>query len=290
MPWYVLNHISPTPGKSMRPAQQAVDNFNRTNDARVDFFAPTIREVRVKNGQEEAVERPLTYHYVFLRATEEEAKRLCALDNGFSFVIDRAGNSRHAIVSDKAMTAFQQIARHYGNTLPFFSLDAVDLQEGDRIEIVDGDFAGLEGTYLPRERSNKGNVVITSDSGFASMIFDVKASHIRVLEFAPGTRRPYDIIDAFVPRLRGALQTHNSGQPLTERQLTDLLLFIRRMENVRLDNHKIEAKLLALLIAAKRLLGSDEASIRPLLDRYQRRRLAVTNPKTQLLLKELLPN
>ncbi len=288
MSWFVLNHIPTSPNKGLQQARRAVETFNRQNGTDLELFAPTIRQTRIKNGIEEIIEKPLTFHYVFLRAAETEAKQLCALpDNGFSFVINRNAAQRHAIVSDSEMAAFRAIATRYGNTLPFFTIDEIDLSEGDKIEIVDGEFAGLTGTYLPRPRTAKGNVIIRAESGFASVVFDIKAKHIRILEFAPGSKRPYDIIDAFIPRLQDALNTAKAGRPLSQRQLSDLLLFTRRMEAVRLDNHKIEAKFLALLITAKRLLGADDATLRPLLDRFAKRRPAVTNPKTLALLATL---
>ncbi len=268
-----------------------VERFNRSNNADIQLFAPTIRQTRIKNGREEAIERPLTFHYVFLHATEQDVKRLAGQDNGFSLILSRTGGTeRYAIVTDKAMAAFQMIARHFENTLPFFSLAEVDLQEGDRIEIVDGEFAGLQGTYLPSPRRASGNVIITADNEFASVIFDVKASHIKVLEFSKTTRRPYDLIDAFIPRLLAAKATFEAGEALTQKQLTDLILFTRRMEDARLDNHKIEAKLLGLLLAAKRLLGADDETLRPLRERYSRRLTAVTNPKTLALLNSLEPS
>lgn len=287
--WFVLNHISTAPAKRLEQAKAAIDRFNLTENAQIQLFAPTIRQTRIIKGKKEIIERPLTFHYVFVYASEPEVKRLASLENGFSLILSRAGSERYAIVSDEAMASFQRIAQIYGNTLPFFRLEDVDLQEGDLIEIIDGEFAGLQGYYLPRARSNSGTVVIAADNSFASAVFNVKTDRIRVLKFAPGSRRAYDIIDAFIPKLQSAITTDREGQPLTRRQLTDLLLFIRRMESVKLDNHKIEAKLLGLLIAAKRLLGTDESTLQPLLDRYLRRLPAVTNPKTLSLLSNINP-
>lgn len=286
--WFVLNYISPVPGRNRERAESEVERFNRSNNTDLQLFAPTIRQTRIKNGREEVIERPLTFHYVFLHATEQEAKRLAGQDNGFSLILSHTGGQdRYAVVSDAAMASFQRIALHYGNTLPFFSLNDVDLLQGDRIEIVDGEFAGLQGTYLPSPRRASGNVIVTADNEFASVIFDVKASHIKILEFSKSTRRPYDLIDAFIPRLLSAKETIESGESLSQKQLTDLILFTRRMEDARLDNHKIEAKLLGLLIAAKRLLGADDATLLPLRQRYARRLPTVTNPKTLALLHSL---
>lgn len=287
--WFVLNYIPRVHSQGVKQARKDVETYNRRNGTSLELFTPTIRQTRIRHGREEIIERPLTFHYVFLLATESRAKELCSLDNGFSFVLNRSGgDQRYATVSESAMAAFRRIALNYGNALPFFSIEDVDLSEGDRIEIVDGEFAGLTGTYLPRPRSASGNVIIESESGFASVIFNVKASYIRVIEFAKNTRRHYDLIDAFTPRLLKAKATVESGSPLSEKQLTDLILFTRRMETARLDNHKIEAKLLALLIAAKQLLGADASALQPLLTRFEKRRNTITNPQTRALLQSIL--
>lgn len=268
-------------------ARRIVDSFNHVNGTSIELFAPTFRQTLIRNGREVAIERPLTYHYVFLNAEAEEAKRLCSAGRGFSFVLTPGAEHRHAIVDNQTMAAFRRIAAHYGNELPFFSLYDVDLEEGDKIEIVDGEFAGLTGTYLPRARSNKGNVVISGSGDFAGVIFDVKVEHIRILEFSKTSRRAYDQIDAFAERLRDAKATLDAGNSLTQKQLTSIILFVRRMEKAQLDNHKIEAKLLGLLLAAKRMLGRPGIEIAKLRERFERRRASITNPTTLRLLEEL---
>lgn len=289
MPWYVLTHIPKQPGNPTRIALKTVEIFNRSHGSSLTLFAPTIKERIAINGTEENIERALTYHYVFLKATLEEAMQLCALDNGFSLVLSRSSAvNRYAILSDEDMAVFQRIAAVYKYNLSFFSIEDVDLEKGDKIEIVGGEFAGLKGTFLYQPRSNKGNVVITTDNNFASMVFNIKVSQVRILEFSPSTNRYYDIIDAFIPRLLDAKATVDAGKQLTERQLERLVVFTRRMGSVKLDNHKIEAKLLGLLLRANILMKAPESEIALLRARLLKRLPAVTNPKTLCFLKDLL--
>lgn len=281
--WFVLNFVcrERSTGGSVR---EVVERFNRSGEGCVDLFAPRIMAMRVVNGRAAVVERPLMFHYVFVRGRLEVVKRLCAGDNGLSFVLDRGSERRYAVVSPWAMDSFMRIARCYENSLPLYDIGDIDLEEGDRVEVVDGPFAGLSGTYMPRKKSTRGNVVIALDGLHGSIAWDVEARHVRILSFAPGSKRAYDQVEAFVPRLLGALRKFHAGCRLGAGELAALTVFCRRMEAVRLENHKLEAKLLALLAAAQNVLGDYEAG-RKTRVRYERRRGAITNPWTSALVR-----
>lgn len=147
--WFVLNHI-PGPGSSRISAvRRAVDTFNNRHSSCIELFAPTIVSASRIGARMICSEKPLTYHYVFIRGAYSEIKSLCQGSNGFSFVIDHGGGSRYATVSDRSMADFMTIARACRNTLPFFPLDSVELESGDLVEVVDGPFAGLVGYFIP---------------------------------------------------------------------------------------------------------------------------------------------
>lgn len=283
--WYVLNHIGHFPYRDR--ARKSVDTFNRAEGTDLDLFAPTYVQREERDGQVQLRRVNLTFHYVFLHGSLPDIKRLCSLDNGFSFLLNRSGAERYATVDDRTMHDFRQIARAYENCLPFYRIDAVELEKGDLVEIVNGDFPGLIGTYLPRAKSNSGNIVLLVDDCFGVKLFDIKATDIRVLEFAPGTTRAYDQIDAFVPNLLAALRHYAAGEPLTPALATRLNVFLRRMEVVRLNNPKLEARLSILLYATAHILGlTDEAT--HYRDRYDNRAEAITNPWTRLLVNLIL--
>lgn len=278
--WYVLRH-APMP-YFLRTARKTLDRFNEHESVPLELFAPTFVRHQVRNGRSTLAEVPLAYQYLFVRGRLEAVKRLCLSDNGYSLIIDRAGSDRYAMISDERMRDFQTIARAYGNNLPFFSLENVELESGDIVEIVNGDFPGLVGTYMPRPKSNTGNIVLAVTGKIGTVVYDVRADDVRVLQFAADTTRAYDQIDAFVPRMFRALRHHRAGDELPLDLRTHLMVFTRRMGDVRLDNHKAEAKLLALLVGATRLLGDDEGYVKAL-RRYERRKSALTNPWTRAL-------
>lgn len=255
--WYVLTYVnaaSPTKG-----AQRSVDAFNLAEGTALQLFAPryVVREQR--QGQAVTRQRPLTFHYVFLRGQFADVKRLCAQGRGFAFLLDRAGAERYATIADAQMEGFKMIARAYENSLPYFSLQDVDLEQGDLVEVVNGDFPGLIGRYIPAPKSRSGMVLLQVDHDFATAAFNVRASDVRVLEFAADSRRAYDQIDAFVPRLLSALRLYRQGQPLTKPLIANLTIFCRRMELVTIPDPKLRAKLAAMLAATAHLLGQPTA-------------------------------
>lgn len=279
--WFVLKHFTNGNNKNENPARQ-IERFNNAGH-RLELFAPTILEKRTVGERNKLVERPLMYHYVFVKGNEDEVKDLCTTAYGFSFVLSRSTEDRYAKLSDEAMHSFMIVARAYSNNLPFFSLENVNLEAGDLVEIVDGKFAGLTGVYIPKKRSKKGSLIIAGNMQFATVVYEVEANNIRVLEYARNTKRLYDIIDAFVPRLFVILRKFTSGDTLTEKDITALTVFCNRTQSARLDNQKSAAKLGALLLAAAYILGRDSEvrAARQMLDRYSP---SVTNVWTQSLI------
>lgn len=283
--WFVLNYISSTPDRAAAAAR-TVSAFNAATGARLSVFAPTIIEMVERNGRLVRRDTPLIFHYVFVYGTEDQVKRLCAADNGYSLIINRAGSQRYLTVSQADMDAFVVIARAHSNCLPCYASDEVDLCEGDLIRIVDGPFAGLCGRYVPRRGSRSGNVYISVTQDLATVIYNVSADYVSIIEFARDSRRVYDIIDAFVPRLQRAIDAYRPDEPLPPDIVAPLSIFVRRMGDARLNNPKIDGKLQALLRAAHAILGNADAA-RDAARRLERLAPHITNPATRTLLAHL---
>ena len=216
--WWVLNHVAGGSAGRIRRAREAVDRLNVSESLDLELWAPSIVNAVDVGGRMIRREVALTYHYVFVRGRLRDVKRLCGAQNGFSFVIDRAGADRYAHVSEAQMTAFRIIARGYENRLPFFRIEDVELEDGDLVEVMDGAFAGLVGRFMARKGSSNGNIAVQTSGGLGTMAFNVDARSVRVLEFAAGSRRAYDQIDAFAPRLFAALRKMRMSEQLTDRE------------------------------------------------------------------------
>lgn len=277
--WYVLNYIPPR-GHNRRALPGLVAGFDASlEEGRLELFAPTFFTVVSSDRGPRRVERPLLYHYVFIRGQEKNVKLLCSTLSGFSFVLDhREGSSRYLTIPDATMEAFRTIARLHGNRLECYSPQDIGLEEGDKVEIVTGQFAGLSGTYIPRKGGRTGNIYIAVTQQLGTVVYDIPADCVRVIEFAPATRRPYDQMDAYIPRLLSLL-----GAPGTSATSTAAaIVFTRRFCSVKLGNPKVDAKLRLMLYASYRLLGEDEKAEKALVG-YRALESHITNVWTQAL-------
>lgn len=277
--WFVLNHVGTTSSDS---AANAVNRYNAYNGSRLELFAPTYVVREEKNGQIKMRTANLTFHYVFVRGSFPEIKSLCGQNNGFSFLIDRSSSDRYATVTDREMSNFKNIARAYKNCLPYYPLDEINLEEGDLVEVVNGDFPGLIGTYMPKPRSNGGNIVLNVYNNVGTVVFNVKASDVRVLRFSAQSTRANDQIDAFIPNLLEALQYFDADRPLPDRLIARLSMFCNRMAVADVNNRKLNAKLQALLFGGNFILGNT-ADAEKAREHYDRLKSAVTNEWTRAL-------
>lgn len=278
--WYVLNFI----GESFRDTpQKVVDRYNAKVEMPLELFAPTYVVREERQGEMKFRTVNLTFHYVFVRGEFYNIKRLCGQPNGFSFLIDRVSESRYATIDDTRMTHFMNIARAYKNCLPYFSLEDIDLEDGDLVEVVKGDFPGLIGSFIPNAKSKTGNIVLKVFNNVGTIAFNVKASDVRVLEFSKNFTRANDQIDAFVPHLLSALRSFYNNRPLTPALAAKLAVFCGRMEVVKLNNRKLDARLQILLYAAYTITGNS-AMAATAFDKYRRVEDAVTNEWTKLLI------
>ena len=279
--WFILNYIGIT---CHNMAKKVIDRFNVYHDCALEIFAPTYVVRDDKNGKIRMKTVNLTFHYVFVRGSFAEIKMLCGQNNGFSFMIDHGGAERYATVSDKEMANFKNIARAYKNCLPYFPLDEIDLEDGDLVEVVNGDFPGLVGFYMPKPKSNSGNIILKVFNKVGTIAFDVKATDVRVLEFSQKSTRANDQIDALVPHLLKALRFYKDSEALPISLISKLSIFCSRMGIVRLNNSKLNARLQAFLYGCNSILGNlQEAELAK--TKFEKNKDAVTNEWTAALIR-----
>lgn len=282
--WFVLNHIGGTLRDS---ARKAVDRFNSCNGTSLELFAPTYVVRDESRGEVGFRTVNLTFHYVFVKGTFAEVKRLCAQPNGFSFLIDHGSEGRYAVIDDRRMAHFKNIARAYKNCLPYFPLDEIDLEDGDLVEVVKGDFPGLVGTFMPNAKSKTGNIVLNVYNNVGTIAFNVKATDVRVLQFSSHSTRANDQIDAFVPHLLDALRHFYNDEALPTALAAKLAVFCGRMEVVRLNSRKLDARLQILLYAGNHIIGNMTGADKAL-GKFQRVKESVTNEWTKGLVNLIL--
>ncbi|MDE6805695.1 MAG: hypothetical protein K2J05_02685, partial [Muribaculaceae bacterium] len=204
-------------------------------------------------------------------------------------LVSAASSARYVSLSDAEIQAFRIIARAYSNRLPYYRPTDIDLIDGDEVEVVSGPFAGLKGTFIARRGTPHGNIIVNATGQIGSIAYNIKADTIRILRFAKDSRRAYDQIDAFLPKLRAALKVYRANQSLTPAQAAPLNIFTRRFAVTDIPGAKLDAKLQALLAVANEILGNREAAAQAM-ERYRKRLPHVTNPATIALLRELIPS
>lgn len=280
--WYIMHHMPMVGVQRKRSATEVVERFNMTQHRNLEVFAPMMTRV-VKQGERFVTrDMPLAYQYVFIRGSFEEIRELCKLSDRFAFLVNRGSEERYATMTDRQMDTFQQVALGYTNNLPFLSLEDIDLEEGDLVEIIEGSFVGLVGYFMPKAKSGVGNIVLAVTQNMGTVIYDVKARYVKILEFSKKSRRSYDQIDAFVPKLFRALRSFYLREPLATREKSQLSVFCSRMGSVKVENPKTDAKLQALLSVAQLILGNGKqaAAARA---RLEQRMPKVTSVSTQSL-------
>ena len=236
--WFVLNYI-PSIVARHETAEAVVGRFNKVNDEELELFAPTFVKMVETGGKLKRIETPLMFHYVFVRGSLGCVKDLCSQTNGFSFVLSHLDSPRYLSITDQSMEAFKTVARYYANQIPCFSTEEIDLEEGDYVEVVQGAFSGLKGRYISKKRGRSGNLLIAVTQDLAATVYAVKADYLRVLEFAKNSKRAYDQVEAFIPRLFAAMRVYRSGGKLDAGLIAPLVVFCRRFDSVKFDNAKI---------------------------------------------------
>lgn len=259
--WYVLNYITRGRGVS---SETTAGRYAASTGERLEVFAPTyIEMIRRDNGDWVRAERPLLYHYVFVRGTESAVKGLCGSDNGFSLILNRASEGgRYLTMSPVALENFRTLSRCYRSSIPCYLTDEVDLCEGDLVEIASGEFVGVRGRYVPKKGGRSGYVTLSVTQGMHALVLGVKSDYIRILAFGRNSRRVYDQLDAYLPRLLAALRTYRTGAPLGPRDLAPVEVFVRRMGLATLPAGKARTKLHLLLWASYTLLGDEANAIK----------------------------
>jgi len=220
---------------------------------------------------------------VFVKGSHNDVKRLCSEPNGLSFVLDRSKLVPQPMTAtDEEINSFRIIAQSLAGRLPVILASQVDLADGDQVEVITGPFQGLGGTFHPRQGSSYGTLTVTSGAGLTALVTDIHVSQLRVVKFADMTKRPYDIIDAFTPRLMVALRSYGTGKSLDAQTIAPLISFTRRLDGTGISNPKLDAKLQLHLLGAYTILG-DRNRARQSRQRYEARREQLTNPQTLAL-------
>ena len=258
--WYVMTGYALDKRRGMSIAAQ-VEKYNAEHGSDLEVFAPTF--VKVYNEAKSPRRRmlPLVCQYFFIRGRLSQVKDFRLRNKGYNLVYDRAdkeSETSYLHLSDEDMSAFRSMALAYKYNMPCFSPSEVDLVACDKVRIVGGEFAGVEGYLVSQQGRDGGRVIIKVGELMAVQTLDINPKYISVLSFAKGSRRMYDKIDSYESKLRRAMDYYRRNGELDVTNAAAVSYFITRFGLAEIPTGKMRAKVSALLAASYYLMGDKE--------------------------------
>lgn len=268
--WYVLSAKA-----GIREIERQFERLSaarvRRGEEPVEYFIPTCIRMSTLFGQARMSRRKLIGNYIFVRDTYKnilEAKQVMESLWLLPHPDHNEGKRAYMTISDHDMALFKAIARAYSNELPCIPIGAVDLDEGDKVEIVGGEFDGMCGTLQCSQGRNGGKVLMTIGNLFIAVTPDIRPQFIRILQFGKGNRHPYRLFEAHVPRALLALSHLRAGddsgeaQGLTTEDVAAMTVFTGRFESLQPSTVNIASQHATLMFMSYAALQDKEKMTR----------------------------
>ena len=235
--WYVLSAR-----ESVKRLEQQFETLSasrlRKGGEPIDYFLPTCVVASSLFGESRMTRKKLVGNYIFVHdsyANILDMKRSMESLWLLPHPDNNQDEKRYMTISDRDMDVFKSIAVAYANQLPCYPIDTVDLEEGDKVEIVGGEFDGVCGTLQCRQGHNGGKVLMQVGNLFVVSTPDIRPQYIRILQFGKGNRHPYRNFEAHLSRAILALKhlfgCENTG--LTTEDIAAMAVFVGRFNALK---------------------------------------------------------
>ena len=266
--WYILSAKDGI--KSLEQQFSAISALRqRRGDNEVEYFMPTCVEQSSVFGKPAMRRRKLMGNYVFVHDTYPNIIEIKAIINSLWLLPhpdnSRQGERRYMTISDSEMATFKAIARAYANELPCYPIDSVDLDEGDQVEIIGGEFDGMRGTLQCSQGRNGGKVLMAVGNLFLVSTPAIGPQYIRILQLDKGNRHPYRKFEAHLPRALQALahaksagRTADANNGLTNEDIAAMAVFTGRFEALQPATVNIASQHATLMLMSYAALGDKE--------------------------------
>lgn len=230
-----------------------VDQVEKFNDEYgFDFEVSTPAFVKVYNEAKDSRRLPLVCQYFFMRGRLSQVKYFRSQNTGYNLVHDKADKlpeTSYLRLSDEDMSAFRSMALAYKYNMLCLSPSEVDLVACDKVRIVGGEFAGVEG-YLVSQQGREGRrVIIKIGEVMAVQTLDINPKYISVLSFAKGSR------DSYVSKMRRAMDYYRRNGELDVMNAAAVGYFITRFGLAEIPAAKMLTKVSVLLAVSYYLMG-----------------------------------
>lgn len=227
------------------------------------YLPVTETKTKDRKGQEKIVKQPKVLNYLFVLATRAQVDKL-SVEKSVSPVYSHRNKDEIRKSSDKWLTVpnsqmhmLMTVIQNNDSVVNFSALDEQLLKKGDRVEVIDGPFKGIEGVLLTSQGAKGGKVYVSLSNTEGLLSALVPEDYLRVVEFSRSNDHFYRKIEAFEKILNEAVETYRMQQYLDTDQRANLQMFLTRYDRLRNLTHVNNARLTACRYAALVLLGRD---------------------------------
>lgn len=257
--WYIMR----LPKSNIRAGEELERESVRRLEANLPplrYFAPEFVEVADMDGKAKMVHKPLCLNYVFIRSTLGELKKFRQTHPGYNLIRRHKSEPLcgYLYVRDSEMRMFMIVARAYRDAIPCYAPDRQMLNKGDRVRIIGGSFAGVEGVLLTQKGKDGGRVVINVCNQLSVPTLSIRPEYIKVISFASDNKHIYKKLDSYYPRIRRAMHRCVSGKGLDDADRKNVSAFVSRFGDLDIPSNKIKGKFLAFMMMSHKVLGHEE--------------------------------
>lgn len=282
--WYLLkfNHISL---KKIKEVLQTTE---------IEHFLPSF--VSIENGprgQKIRRERPLMFNMLFVHCSLKNAVYFVSHHREVNFVSKRIDRSekptvalnkylnrenesgeermvpkyddatfRHVVtIPDNQMQMFiKAVTLNKSKSIPYVKPTEIDLEKGDRVRIVGGDYDGIEGILESQKGKDGGIIFVHIQDFIATKTTEIRPEYIQILEFAKSGKHMYKKFDSFMVRGERCVNSLLRGEGITSRDREYFKLFTMRFEHLVTPTTNMKAKLLLYMFIAHSCMGNENES------------------------------
>lgn len=151
--------------------QREVSAKMKLDELSVENFLPMRTERRRRpNGRFCKSLIPLIHNYLFVRSNREVLDGIKAFSLPYLRYATcvRDGRREIMIVPESQMRSFIAVVERGDSKAVFLDPASIDLNEGDKVRIIEGPFAGVEGTFM-RLQDGRGKRVIVKIESVAAV-------------------------------------------------------------------------------------------------------------------------
>ncbi len=258
--WYVLMFNQ---GVATIKKEFATLSIKRAYEGKgpIEYYMPTCYFRVNKFGTSQQVTRKMPFSYVFIRETElgiREIKRFVPTLRMFTLPGSKHHDTRYVKLSDQEMSMLKIIANAYSEQLPCHHIEDFKLEDCDDVRVVEGVFKGLEGKMTVSPGRNSGKVILPVGNLFLVSSGEILHQYTQILAFAKGSRHPYYVFDAHLPRAIEALSNKLTKGELDDNELASMLVFTGRLENLQPPTLIIESFYSGLMLMSYAAIGESQ--------------------------------